>query len=59
MEKTKKQIQSIPYDKIFRRLFIITLPQMTGFLRKFEKKKQNASIPINTDQQLLKIFESI
>ena len=58
MEKTKKQIQSIPYDKIFRRLFIITLPQMTGFLRKFEKK-QNASVPINTDQQLLKIFESI
>ena len=59
MEKTKKQIQSIPYDKIFRRLFIITLPQMTGFLCKFEKKKQNASIRINTDQKLLKIFESI
>ena len=59
MKKTKKQIQSVPYDKIFRRLFIITLPQMTGFLCKFEKKKKNASIRINTDQKLLKIFESI
>ena len=55
MEKTKKQIQSIPYDKIFRRLFIITLPQMTGFLRKFEKKTKR----VYNDQYGSTIIENI